>query len=311
MNQKNLNNDKFIPNNSISILRILKKEVKQILLFPLLFLFIGILYIFNKPKEYVSVGKIMPEVSYKASNGMGGLYDILKKYNGNIDLYNTEITKSELYDEIIKTEQFYDYILTRKVQISNNKKESFKNYCNSRLDIKDFSFQKNKMDSATANRIILYNIIQNIQKRIIITTIKRNNLTLVTVKMPDAAVAADVANYTMTYLMEYITKYRVKKANIDLLFVQDLLKNISKDSPNNQTLNKELQISLVASTIQMKLKIQEDTPVFQILEKAQIPALRVEQSKTIILTSLLFIGLLIGIIIAILRNNNYKVLLNY
>ncbi|MRX42032.1 hypothetical protein GJU43_22375 [Flavobacterium sp. LC2016-23] len=302
MTQTTTKNNEFVSISLSALFIVLKKEYKIILSVTLFFIIIGIFYRLNISKEYSSTSKIMPEVSYKASNGMAGIYQVLKKYNNNIDLYNTEITSPDLYAEILNTNDFYEYILKSKVKTSNNKEVSFKFYYDSVLQNKrNFSGKVNSHSITT---------IQDIQKRIILTTNKKNNLILITVNMPDPSVAADIANFTTKYLIDYITTYRTEKARQKLYFIEHLQKDISKKSVKSEDLTKEIQDNLIALTVQMKIQIQEDTPIFQILEKAQPSVSSNEPSITQILSSFIFTGLLIGIVIAFLRNNNYKIFLN-
>lgn len=287
MTQTDQKNNEFISINLNSLIVILKREYKIILAFTALLPIIGLFYILSIPNEYTSTSKIMPEVSYKAPNGMAGIYQLLKKYNSNIDLYNTEITSPDLYAEILHTNNFYQYILSRKVKTKNNRQISLKSYCDENLG---------------NNSLFL-------QKRIVISTNKKNNITLVTVNMPDPSVAADMANFSTTYLIDYITKYRTEKARKKLHFIENLQKEISANPTKSEDFTKEIQDNLEASTIQMKVQIQEDTPIFQILEKAQPPVSSNKPSIVEIL-AVFVTGFLIGIIIAFLRNHNYKILLN-
>ncbi|MBP1222400.1 uncharacterized protein involved in exopolysaccharide biosynthesis [Flavobacterium sp. 1355] len=270
---------------------------------------IGFFYTISIPKEYTATGKIMPEIAYKATNGMGGLYEVLKKFSNNSDLYNTEITSSELYAEILKTNDFYNYIFSKKIKATNNEQVSFEYYYYNILENKNLFDKLGKSNSNTSNKIMRYSAIQDIQKRITITnTTKKNSVILVNAKMPDPVVAAEIVNFTISYLTAYITKYRTEKARQDLYFIENLRKNILNDSIKDQAVTKEIKNSLLASTIQMKIKIQEDTPIFQILEKAQIPVMSSNTPTLLILTVIIFIGFLIGILIAFLRDNNYKIL---
>lgn len=289
---------------------VLKKEYKIILLVTLLFSIFGFFYSLSIPKEYISIGKIMPEVSHKASNGIAGINELLKKYNNNVDLYNTEITSPELYAEILNTSAFYDYILNKEVGTSTNKKMSFISYYDFNLENKKSLFQEEKLDFKTHDKAKYYRIIQDIQRRIVITNVKRNNLIFVSAQMQDPAVAADIANYTISYLIDYIIKYRTEKARQELQFIENLEKNISKDSSKSEVLRKEIQNSLLVSAVQMKIKIQEDTPTIQVLEKAQTPIISSEPSLIKILIGFTFIGFLTGLVIAFLRKYNYRILLD-
>ncbi|MBW4358894.1 Wzz/FepE/Etk N-terminal domain-containing protein [Flavobacterium taihuense] len=301
------NDDEFISINLSPLIKIIIKEIKIILIFMFLFLLFGILYILNTPKEYVSIGKIMPEVAHKPSNGMGAIFETLKKYNGNLDLYNTEITKSDLYEDIVKTKDFYDYLLTKKVQ-TRNKKVGFKTYNKYNLIPDNTFISKINTTYKTNTRIEEYNIRQNIQKRITITGVKKNNVILVSVKMPDPYVASDIATYTIKYLIDYITKYRTEKARQELHFLENLLKEVMKDNLKNEVFSKEIQKSLLASIIQMKIKIEEDKPHLQILEQPEIPVINNESSKLLIILVSAFIGFTIGFIFSLFKNDYYRII---
>lgn len=308
MTQTTTKDNELISISLAPLFTALKSEYKIILSIASLFPIIGIFYILNTPKEYISIGKIMPEITHKAPNGMGGLFDLLKKYNNNIDLYNTEVTSPELYVEILKTNDFYNYILTKNVHTINNKKISFKSYYDCSFENNDSFFEKEESEITTNEKIKYYRIIQDIQKRIVIS--KRNNLILITVKMQDPAVAADIANFSINYLIDYITKYRTEKARQELHFIENMQKNVSEDSSKKEAFTKDIQNILLASAVQMKIKIQEDKPIFLILEKAQIPVMSSNHPTHIILIIFILIGLLIGFAVAFLKNNNYKILFN-
>lgn len=275
-----------------SFLTIIKNNYKTIFFTTFVFLLIGIVYAKNAPQEYIATGKIMPEVQYKASNGMGGINEMLKKYNNNIDLYNTEITSPYLYSDIIKTNDFYKCILSKDVSTKSGKKMLFAAYFNFNLDHDD--------------RIKYYNIVQNLQKRIVITFDKRNNLIFVSAKMEDPVVAADIANLTITYIINYITQYRTEKSRKQLLNIESLVKEVSQDSSISEELRKEFHNTLLASKIQMKIKIQEDTPIIQVLEMAQIPAVSSNVSILNIIIGLTFTGLIIGMFILLMKNRTIK-----
>jgi uncharacterized protein involved in exopolysaccharide biosynthesis len=302
-------NNEYISISISPLLAVLKREYKVILLVTLVSSIIGFVNILITPKEYISTSKIMPEVAYKASNGIAGINQLLRKYNGNIDLYNTEITSPELYAEILNTSEFYNYIATKEVTTSTNKKMSFQSYYDFNFEKNKSFFQKEESDFKSNSKIKSHSIIQDIQKRIVIT-VKKNNLIFVTAKMQDPVVAADVANFTVTYLIDYITKYRTEKTYKELLFIEGLKEDVSKDSTKSDALKEEIQNSLSTSIIQMKIKIQEDTPTIQVLEKAQIPVVNSEPSVPKVLLGFTFLGFLIGVVIAFLRKHNYKMIFN-
>ncbi|TDB67452.1 Wzz/FepE/Etk N-terminal domain-containing protein [Arundinibacter roseus] len=285
--------------------KIIKAEIIVIGLSIFLGAVLGSLYAFtfNSNPEYTATGKILPEVASKPTNGLGGLFEILKQYGGNIDMYNTEITRPDIYEEIINTSKFYTYLLSKSVGTSNNKKLPFEQYYLTNFSHKNKIGDQEKVDSASSNTIFHYNYQQTIQKRIVINSSKKNSLVSISVKMPDPVVAADIANLTIQYLIDFITKYRTEKARQELAFVENLIKNNQKDN-----FSKEIHESLMASELQMKIKIQEDTPIIQVLEYAQIPVIKTNPSHLLIILPFIFIGLLLGILVAIFKNNEYHII---
>ncbi|MBK0381796.1 hypothetical protein I5M32_02385 [Pedobacter sp. SD-b] len=295
------NNESKIEIDLHAFLKIIKAEKKIILIAIFLSVIIGSFYAiyYNSEPKFVAVGKIMPEVASKPTNGLGGLYEILKKYNSNSDVYNTDITRPELYGEIINTKAFFDYLISKKVETANTKEILFKTYCNTRL-MPESVFHQNEKEF---DKVGAYSYQEIIQKRIEISTSK-NKVVSVSVEMPDQIVAAKIANYTIDYLIDFIIKYRTKKARQELLFVENLINNTPKEG-----LSKEVKSDLLASLVQMKIKIQEDTPVIQVLEYASIPVFKSNQSNIIIILPFMFLGLIIGIFAALFKNKTYKIFL--
>ena len=123
--------------------------------------------------------------------------------------------------------------------------------------------------------------------------------------MSNPIIAANIANYTIDYIISYITKYRTEKARQELFFIEELLKNSQKEK-----FSKEIQNNLLASIIQMKIKIQEDTPNIQVLEYAPIPAINNNPPLYKIIIPFISLGLLVGIILVLFINSNYKKLIN-
>lgn len=158
----------------------------------------------------------------------------------------------------------------------------------------------------------------------------RSGLITITAQMPDAYVAASVTQLAMTYLTTYVTNYRTQKARQDLAFytsrVAELRKRYQKaqfsvfnynDNHRNlvmlsttmdrQRMEAELTIAQTVYTElsrqleHAKLKVQERTPIFKVLEPPAVPLKRTSPKR--ILTVLLFagIGLLLGILSVLIQ----------
>lgn len=118
--------------------------------------------------------------------------------------------------------------------------------------------------------------------------------------MPDAQAAANIAEYAITLLTEYLVDYRVGKELTDLEFIEVQLAeattrfenaqeelasfreqyrgNLSvRTQTEEQRLESNYQVafnlynSLMQQREQAKLKVQEQTPLFKTLEPVQVP----------------------------------------
>ena len=141
----------------------------------------------------------------------------------------------------------------------------------------------------------------------------------ITTTMQDPLIAATVTNEVMEKLQDYITTYRTNKARKDLEFTQKLYEenmenyhkaqqeyatymdrnqNVSLRSAQTQQerLRNEMELAFnvynqTAQQLQMaKAKVQEDTPVFTVVEAATVPLRASKPSKAMILIGFVFLA---------------------
>ncbi|WP_223860146.1 GNVR domain-containing protein [Spirosoma validum] len=158
----------------------------------------------------------------------------------------------------------------------------------------------------------------------------RSGIISITALMPDANMAATVAHLAMDYLTQYVTSYRTGKARQDLQFYSQRLNEsrhryqtaqfnvfryndqhkyyvVQAATMEKQRLEAELTIAQTVYTElsrqfeQAKLKVQERTPVFKVLEPAQVPLKRVSPKRTLIVLLSGGIGLAIGVMYVLAR----------
>ena len=163
----------------------------------------------------------------------------------------------------------------------------------------------------------------------------RSGLITITAQMPDAYVAASVTQLAMTYLTTYVTNYRTEKARQDLTFYTNRVSEVRKryqkaqysvfhynDNHKNlvmlsttmdrQRMEAELTIAQTVYTElsrqqeQAKLKVQERTPIFKVLEPPAVPTKRTSPKR--ILTVLLFAGtgFLVGVLSVLLHQGSIR-----
>ena len=161
----------------------------------------------------------------------------------------------------------------------------------------------------------------------------RSGIITITATMPDANVAATVAHLAMDYLTQYVTSYRTDKARQDLQFYTQRLNEVRQRyqtaqlnvfryndqhkyyvvqaaTMDKQRLEAELSIAQTVYTElsrqfeQAKLKVQERTPVFKVLEPAQVPLKRISPKRTLIVLLFAGIGFVVGIVYVLVRQTD-------
>lgn len=162
-------------------------------------------------------------------------------------------------------------------------------------------------------------IIGALGKRISVSVDKKTSVINITTTMQDPLIAATVTNEVMEKLQDYITTYRTNKARKDLEFTEKLYEenmetyhkaqqeyaaymdrnqNVSLRSAQTQQerLRNEMELAFnvynqAAQQLQVaKAKVQEDTPVFTVVEAATVPLKQSKPSKPMILIGFVFLA---------------------
>ena len=164
----------------------------------------------------------------------------------------------------------------------------------------------------------------------ITTSIEENSTVRISAEMPDPMVAAEATQMAASYLTNYILEYRTEKAQQDLVFVQnqydekkerynasqrrlarfrDRNMNIISETAliEQQQLEAENQLafglyqSLAQQLEQAKIKVQEETPVFKVLEPIQVPSSKSKPNRELIIILSIFVGFFLGLGIVFLQ----------
>lgn len=152
----------------------------------------------------------------------------------------------------------------------------------------------------------------------------------VRVKIQDPFIAADVADEIVQMLSHYITEKRTEKARQDVRFIEERFEEakasfeeaqkelaVFNDANRGQltamarteeqllqsryNLNFNLYNSLAERLEQSRIKLQEETPMINILEPAAVPDKRSEPKRTMILTVFILFGGFIGLSIVLFK----------
>ncbi|WP_018127126.1 Wzz/FepE/Etk N-terminal domain-containing protein [Balneola vulgaris] len=145
----------------------------------------------------------------------------------------------------------------------------------------------------------------------------------VSATMPNPELAAEVAQFTIQELTTYLTEYRIEKVQRDLGFIKEQLNKAEErfeeaqlalaefvDSNQGslsaraqieqQNLNSEYNLAfdlyntLTQQYEEAKLKVQEETPMFKVLQPVSVPVEKSSPKSLIIISSFMVLGTVLG-----------------
>lgn len=164
---------------------------------------------------------------------------------------------------------------------------------------------------------------------------KKTNKFKISVELQDPIVVSQVTSYVVENLTRYIVEYRTKKAKTDLEFVsartleaeskyleaqqtlayyKDRNKNVILSSvlTEQERLQSEYNLAfqvysaLAQQLEQSKIKVQEVTPVFNVVDPAQIPIEKSKPKSSLIMIGMLFVGLCVGVAFVLVKASFLK-----
>lgn len=173
--------------------------------------------------------------------------------------------------------------------------------------INNFSLTKRQTD-----------VFNNLKGRISITVDKKTGIITLASTMQDPNISAAIADTLVSYLQSYIINYRTQKARQDLAFTESLYSEAKKDYSdaqqkyaryldenqdiilasyrvNQEKLQNEMTLAYgvynqVAQQLQLaKVKVQDITPVYTIIQPAIVPLMPVKPNKRLIVIGFVFL----------------------
>lgn len=165
-----------------------------------------------------------------------------------------------------------------------------------------------------------YNKVKQLRKFLTANVDKKTAMTTISVTLQDSKVTAIVADSVVAKLQQYIINYRIKKAKEDCAYLEELYKERQQEYYDAQSkyahyfdtnrniafqsvraeqerlqndMNLAYQVySQVAQQLQVaRAKIQEEKPVFAVVEPATIPLKPSGTSRKIILVGIVFLAI--------------------
>lgn len=325
---------------------ILKRERWIIIGITTLFTIAGGFYAFSLKEEFKSEGKLLPEIQSKGSSigQFAGLAALAGVDLGGVNSTGSDAIRPDLYPDVLKSTPFFLRLFQEKIKDKNNKELIFQDYyfreiLNGKVNKEDQILRFPKSPNYIALNKQTEDNIANLKTRIVGTYDKKNGVIVVSVKMPDPVVAANVAHFTMNYLTDYIIAYRTEKEKHDLDFlagqlaaakgkyfnIQSKKANYTDQMPSTalrlqsadlqrERIEADYKISssfyntLLQKYEEAKLKMQQETPVIKILEMPLVPNLKSEPKKSIIILGAMVMGAFLSLILSLLIRKNYKLI---
>lgn len=192
---------------------------------------------------------------------------------GLLELASSFARKKELYSQEITSPNLYkDILLTNKyfVKLFRDIPES-----------KSLKFPKT----------------EGARNQIISVEVSNNKLTSIIAITPTPLLSERVTKHATNYLLNFLTNYRKEKSLSDLKFIQEKYTH-NKNNAFREDLAKLILIQ--------EIKVQDDTPVFQTLGKAE--TVKLKKFDLIQIIGLAVVGFILTTIIILIKNQNHKLI---
>ena len=279
---------------------------------------VGLVVGFSIPKEYTANVTLAPEAAAGGRSVSGGLSALAGMAGINLGASQTaDALSPELYPDIVKSIPFSIEMFDIKVTdmkgklnttvyeyLKEHQRQPWWGYITSApfkalgWVIKTIKGEKENTEvSNSVNSFRLTDeqsgIIAALGERIKVEVDKKTSVIKISVTMQDPLIAATLTNEVMEKLQDYITEYRTNKARKDLEYTQKLYEESMQSyheaqqeyaayMDRNQNVAQQLQVA--------KAKVQEDTPVYTVVEAASVPLRATKPSKPMILIGFVFLA---------------------
>lgn len=255
--------------------------------------------------------------------------DVLKSTPFLVDLFNIKVKTKKgdlnttLYDYLDKHQKssWFGYLISAPFKALGWVVSFFK--------------EKKESDPAKANYFDLTfdqaKMVKTLQKCIVASVHKKTGVLSFTVTMQDPLISAVLADTVRVKLQKYISDYRTQKSRNDLQFAEKLYKETQQDyfkaqksyasyMDNNmdvvlqrykseeEHLKNEMNLayniySQVAQQLQLaKAKVQEQTPVYTVIQPSVISAKAASPNKVLILFSFILLGCIFSLLWILYEN---------
>lgn len=319
------------------------------------FIALGLIIALTSPKQYLVETKLLPE---SKTSDLGGASALLSQFSGLGGFAmpmgeGADAIGPTLYPDVLESTPFFLELLSHKITYRTNDKyleisvfEYLNSYFKGSLlgEVKKYTIglpwtimnwirgkkevneEVYDLGHTQLTRMTKeqFEIIEDLKNNISASIDQRSGVINISAEFGDPFVTAQIANFAVNYISNYITEYRIEKTKEDLSFIRELHKLKKKEyiqaqkelaifrdaNRNVQTAEgkiKEEQLKnkytiafnvyngLAQQLEQARIKVQEETPVIKVLEPVSVPVKRNRPRRALILFIATFLGGLTGI----------------
>lgn len=292
--------------------------------------FIGIVVALVLPPAFRSEARIMPEMNVggntvlKRLSSVAGFADLDLSEADDMDAI-----RPDLYPSVLQSTPFILYLLQQPVVSEAGQRQTVAQFLEAHRqpwwEVRWWpAATRNKQTSVQLAGTIRLSeqqqaLVDEVSKRVQARLDTRSGVITITATMPSAELAAAVAQLAMKYLTTYVTDYRTEKARQDLRFYQQQLTEAKQRYHTAQlslfrygdnhkhvvmlatTLERhrlEAELTIAQSVYaevaqryeQAKLKVQERTPIYKVLEPPKVPLKRESPRRTLVVLGFMLAG---------------------
>lgn len=176
-----------------------------------------------------------------------------------------------------------------------------------------------------------WRLIYSLRNMININESRESGIITVSVEMGDPVVVAEIADHVVTLLSEYITNYRTEKTRLDVEFIEERYQDVrnrfeeaqqelaqftdenrgnltamartrEQALQSNYNLTFNLYNAMAERIEEARIKLQEETPVVNILEPAAVPISRTSPKRARLMMAYTIFGGIVGIGLIFLKH---------
>ena len=320
-----------------------------------IFIVIGLIIALTSQNQYKAEARLLPE----ARDAQGGASALLRQFGG-LDLFSlpgsgADAIRPDLYPDVLKSTPFFVDLMAQTIKVrqeGNIEEMDVFTYLSQSSGgfsltgiIKKYTIglprtiigwfrSDDKEDQPSSEPQIFTGIshlnqdefeaVKELRDRINASIDQRSGVITISAEFNDPLITAQIADFAVKYLTDYITEYRIEKAQKDLQFVierhaekerefhqaqqvlakfRDANRNIvtAAAMTEEQRLQDQYNLafnvynSLAQQLEHARIKVQDETPVIKTLEPVQVPLERSAPRRFLIMVISVFLGGFFGI----------------